>query len=219
MRKKSWPNVCLRWLGGLILNLLVWVVFSQTILRLAKRWVHFPAPPFLGRLLDSPVRRRLQPPDLVVSWMDLRPGMQVMEVGPGAGTFTEVAARSVGDGGKVHAFDIQPGMIAQVEARMQTRGVRNVDARVASAYDLPVPDGSMDRVFMVTVLPEIPDPQRALREFRRVLKPDGLLAVAEFLVDPDYPRLSTVVRWASDAGFKPAGSHRRGLHYVALFRP
>ena len=42
---------------------------------------------------------------------------------------------------------------------------------------------------------------RALREFHRVLKPDGLLCLSELFMDADYPRRSTEKRWAKEAGF------------------
>lgn len=63
------------------------------------------------------------------------------------------------------------------------------------AYHLPLPDAGVDLAFMVTVLAEIPDRQRALAELKRVLKPEGLLSITEALFDPDYPHRSTVTRW------------------------
>ncbi len=54
---------------------------------------------------------------------------------------------------------------------------------------------------MITVLQEIPDKGRALRETKRVLKPDGILAVTEFLPDPDYPLRTTTVRICQREGF------------------
>ncbi len=58
-------------------------------------------------------------------------------------------------------------------------------------------------IYLITVTGEIPDPVRAMREFRRVLKPSGTLAVSEILIDPDYPRAGTVIRWATAAGLHP----------------
>jgi ubiquinone/menaquinone biosynthesis C-methylase UbiE len=51
------------------------------------------------------------------------------------------------------------------------------------------------------VLQEIPDKRKALAEARRVLKPGGIIAVTEFLIDPDYPLRSTTVRDLERAGF------------------
>jgi ubiquinone/menaquinone biosynthesis C-methylase UbiE len=207
-------SAIVRILGWAILTALGWLLLA----RLVKRFVHLPAPAFTAGFLNSRFRRRLQPPEQVVGWMDIRPGMQVLELGPGPGTFTVEASRRVGPAGRITAVDIQPGMIARLEATLQAAGVTNVTPRVASAYALPLPDASMDRAYMVTVLAEIPDPARALQEIRRVLKPDGALAVGEFLPDPDYPRRRTVIGWCRQAGFELVREHGPLWHYVLLFR-
>jgi ubiquinone/menaquinone biosynthesis C-methylase UbiE len=63
-------------------------------------------------------------------------------------------------------------------------------------------DVSVDRAFLVTVLPEIPDQGRALAELRRVLKPGGGLSVSEEFYDPDYPFRPETIRRVEAAGFR-----------------
>lgn len=70
---------------------------------------------------------------------------------------------------------------------------------------------------MITVLAEIPDRKKALLEIRRVLKDNGLLAIGEFIFDPDYPRRKTVIKWCRDAGFEPFREYGGILHYVLVF--
>jgi ubiquinone/menaquinone biosynthesis C-methylase UbiE len=70
----------------------------------------------------------------------------------------------------------------------------------------------------VTVLPEIPDRQRALAELRRVLKPDGVLSITEEFMDPDYPLARTTIRWAEKAGFELAERHGNWWVYTLNFR-
>ena len=208
-----------RAIGWLFLALVGCLIFIQAVVRLAKRWVHFPAPPCIAVFLNSRLRRRIQPPEQVIGPLDLQPGMQVVEIGPGGGAFTVDAARRVGPAGQVHAFDIQPAMIERLEAHLGKAGVGNVSAQVASAYELPLPAASMDRAFMVTVLSEVPDKGRALAEIRRVLKPDGRLAIGELVFDPDYPLRRTVIRWCRDAGFELIQATGGLLHYVLVFKP
>ena len=83
---------------------------------------------------------------------------------------------------------------------------------------LPFEAGTFDVVYMVTVLPEIPDQGRALAEIWRVLKPGGILAVSEFLVDPDYPLRSTTVRVGAQAGFRPEATIGNLWSYTVRFR-
>lgn len=179
---------------------LYWLGLSRIISKLRP----FPAPAFIGRFLDSNIRRWLQPPDELIKRSGIRQGMTVLDLGCGSGAFIPFVARAVGDGGKVYAVDIQPAMLRQLErklARAENQDIKNIELKQASAYHLPFEDRSLDLVYMVTVLQEIPDRGRALREIKRVLKPNGILAVTELLPDPDYPLRSTTIKMAQREGF------------------
>jgi ubiquinone/menaquinone biosynthesis C-methylase UbiE len=174
-----------------------------------------PCPSAFGFVVDNPIRRWYMRP--ILDRVGIRPGETVLEVGPGPGAFTIDAARRVGEEGTVFAVDIQPGMIARLEAKVRAAGLRNVETRVASAHELPIDPVSVDRAFLVTVLPEIPDPVRALLEIRRVLRPGGRLSITEEFTDPDYPRPSTTIRWAEAAGFKLEERHGNFWVYTLNF--
>jgi len=182
-------NVILIVLGAILLYL--------AFLRVIRKLYHFPAPAFIGRFLDSDLRRWLQPPDKMIERSGIKPAMTVMEFGCSSGAFTLFIARVAGEWGKVYAADIQPAMLQQLERKLSKTGnqdITNIELRQANAYDLPFADESLDLVCMVTVLQEIPDRGRALREVGRVLKSGGVLAVTEFLPDPDYPLPSTTIK-------------------------
>jgi ubiquinone/menaquinone biosynthesis C-methylase UbiE len=72
---------------------------------------------------------------------------------------------------------------------------------------------------MVSVLGEIPDPAAALRELRRVLKPEGRLVIGEILLDPDFPMLGWLVRQAPAQGLRLERRSGSRLAYFAEFRP
>ena len=195
-----------------------WFIFAQTVIRLIRRFIHFPIPAFFTRFIDNPIRRRIQPPAKVVDWIGIQDGMHVLEIGPGPGTFTIEAAKRVGEKGKVSAIDIQPSVASKLNHRLQRDNITNVMAKVASAYELPFPNNTFDLVFMIAVLAEIPDKKKALVEIKRVLKHSGLLAIGEFLPDPDYPRRKTVTHWCQDAGFELVSRYGGFLHYVLTFK-
>ncbi len=201
-----------------IVRLMIYIILWRIALGILRRFFKFPAPPFISILLDSPLRRAVQPPAQVVEWSRIEPGMHVLELGPGPGTFTLEIAGRVGDSGRVTAVDISPAMITMLEAKLERAGAANVSPRVAAAYDVPLQESSVDRVVMVTVLAEIPNQQQALAEIGRVMKPDGLLAVGEMIIDPDFPLPQTVVRWCRQAGFQLVDLNGSLLHYVALFK-
>jgi len=202
---------------GLLVLFGMFVAF-QVVLRLVRRYYHFPSPSFISVFLDSPMRRRFQRPADIVRRADIRSGMRVLEVGPGPGTFTIAASEAVGPSGEVVAIDIAPEMVGRLRAKLAGRHITNVNARLGNAMDLDLADDSFDRVFLVTVLAEISDRQRALGEFRRVLKPGGTLSVSEAILDPDYPRRSTVASWCLQAGFEPAGGFGNIVTYTLNFR-
>ena len=180
---------------------------GQVVLRVVRKVWHVPAPAFIGRLLDSDLRRWLQPPGQIISRSGIAAGMTVLEVGCGSGAYTTFVARAVGASGRVHALDIQPAMLAQLRRKLQrleNRDLTNVHLHEAGAYALPFDDGELDLVYMITVLQEIPDRARALAEIRRVLRPGGVLAVTEWITDPDYVLSSTTVQAGIDAGFEVA---------------
>ncbi len=185
-------------------------------MRFVKKGAGVPCPFALSWIVDNPLRRW----DERVAHVHagLRPGETVLELGPGPGAFTLEAAQRVRPAGKVIAVDIQPKMIAQVQARVQAAGVTHVDTHVAGAYELPLEDASVDRAYLITVLPEIPDPVRALREIHRVLKPGGVVSMTEEFLDPDYPRRATTTAWAQAAGLEAAGSYGNGWCYTLNFR-
>ena len=191
-------EIVLAAIGGL---LFFWLFPLKLISRLAHRLGHsMPCPASLNWLVDNPIRRHWMRP--VLDRVGIRPGERVLELGPGPGAFTVDAARRVGPEGRLVVVDIQPEMIAQVEKRVWEAGLTNVETHVADAYHLPLEDESVDRAFLVTVLPEIPDQARALAELRRVLKPGGLLSITEEFADPDYPFAFETIGRVEAAGFK-----------------
>ena len=192
------PQVLL--LFGIALPLAV--VVLHPLLRLIRYFYKFPMPEFLANAIDNPLRRRFQPPREMPRRHGIRPGMTVLEVGPGNGRYAVETARAVGNTGKVIAVDIEPKMIERVIRRAQAEGTTNLEAKMANVYDLPFPDGTYDAICMIAVISEIPHPHLALSEFHRVLKQAGTLAFSELLTDPDYPLAQTLIRKARAAKFR-----------------
>lgn len=171
-------------------------VIYRMLLRFGKRG---PSPSAVSWLMDNPIRRSYARP--VLDRIGIRPGETVLEIGPGPGVFTVAAAQRVGPKGKLIVVEEKPQMIARVEARVRNARLSNVETHIGSAYDLPLEDESIDRVFLITVLPEIPHEFGALNEIQRVLKPGGLLSITEEFTDPDYSFPFETVQLVEPAGF------------------
>ena len=193
------------------------LVVLHTIVRIIRHFYKFPMPEFMANLIDHPLRRRLQPPYETAVRHGLEPGMVVLEVGPGSGTYTVGAARRVGEQGKIVTIDIEPKMVERVRRKAEAEGVHNIEAQVADVYDLPLEDEAFDAIYMIAVIGEIPDPDRAMSEFYRVLSPTGTLAFSELLTDPDYPLARTLIDRANSAGFRLKRSVGNFFYYTLIF--
>jgi ubiquinone/menaquinone biosynthesis C-methylase UbiE len=193
------------------------LVLLHTIIRIIRRFHKAPMPEFFAALIDNPFRRRIQPPDRTAARHQLEEGMTVLEVGPGSGTYTVAAAERVGQSGQLVAVDIEPRMVTRLQERVAEKRLTNVHAQVADAHALPFARNSFDAIYLITVMGEIPAPVRAMSEFERVLSSTGTLALSELLPDPDYPRRSTVLRWAESANLCLKKKIGNFFYYTLIF--
>jgi ubiquinone/menaquinone biosynthesis C-methylase UbiE len=204
-----------------VLYILGFLFLWLTMARILRKFLHFPAPAFLGHFLDSDLRRRIQPPDQLIQRTGFKPGQRVLEIGCGSGAYTTFVARAVGPDGVVEALDIQPAMLVQLKKKLdlpENEDLKNINLHEGSAYELPFEDESIDLTYIITVLAEIPDQGRALAEVYRVLRPGGILAVSEFLPDPDYPLSKTTAKRGRKAGFEVEGIYGNLWTYTVRFR-
>ena len=74
-----------------------------------------------------------------------------------------------------------------------------------------------DAIYMITVISEIPEPERAMQEFHRLLSPSGTLAFSELFTDPDYPLAQTLIRMASKANFRLKKKLGNFFSYTLVF--
>jgi ubiquinone/menaquinone biosynthesis C-methylase UbiE len=175
-------------------------------------------PEWMANAIDNPIRRKIQPPMETALRHGIEPGMRVLEVGPGNGTYTMAAARQIGPTGELVTIDIEPKMIERVNKRILEERITNIDARVANVYDLPFDDQSYDLIYMITVINEIPDIPSALKEFYRILKPEGRLVFSELFMDPDYPLATTLARKVQQFNFQLQEHIGNFFYYTLVFQ-
>ncbi len=118
-------------------------------------------------------------------------GAAVLDVPCGDGFYTALLAHRLYPFGKVTAADLSDAYLAAARAEVAGAGDAAAVAFVtADAYNLPFDDGAFDLVWCAQCFISLDDPVAALREMRRVVRPDGRIAVLE---DDDLHRV--VVNW------------------------
>jgi ubiquinone/menaquinone biosynthesis C-methylase UbiE len=102
---------------------------------------------------------------------------EALEIGSGTGYFS-LNLVQLGIVERLTATDISPGMLERLAATAEALGLEGVKTVATEAEALPFEDESFDLVFGHAVLHHIPDLDRAFAEFRRVLRPGGMIAFA-----------------------------------------
>jgi ubiquinone/menaquinone biosynthesis C-methylase UbiE len=115
-------------------------------------------------------------------------GAVVLDIGCGGGFDTLLAARRVGPRGRVIAVDMTEAMLEKTRAGATTLGLKNVEARLGFAEDLPVASESVDVVISNGVINLCPDKIAVMHEVYRVLKPGGRFQIADIVVHKEVPQ-------------------------------
>jgi ubiquinone/menaquinone biosynthesis C-methylase UbiE len=120
--------------------------------------------------------------DAVLAAARILPEHTVLDVGAGTGFLTIGAAKRAG---RVIALDFSDSMLE--EARNKLDG-KNVEFKIGSAEDIPLPDSSVNTVIGNMVLHHCPRPAVAVNEMARVLSPGGMLVLSD-LTEHNYESL------------------------------
>lgn len=148
----------------------------------------------------------------ILQLASLAPGEKVLDVGCGTGTLAIAAKRHVGESGLVYGIDASPEMIARSSAKARKARIDIMFER-GIAEALPFPDATFDVVLSTIMLHHLPRKARleAIREMRRVLRPEGRILAVDF--EGDAAQLKGIL-----AHFHPRRhGHVKARDLIALF--
>ena len=132
--------------------------------------------------------------------LEVKDESRILEVGPGPGYYSLPIAQKV-TRGTLTLADIQPEMLDYAKKRLTKAGLSHVDYLLCNGSRFDLPDACFDIIFLVTVIGEVEHKEDYLREFRRLLKPGGILSFSEQVGDPDRMSPREVRSLAEQAGF------------------
>lgn len=202
----------------ILAGLLVLLVLGAIIWRFSSLRTAIPCPTWLSWVVefDNPLFKN-NSVSQIVQHLALTPGMQVLDYGCGPGRLTLPVAKAVAPDGEVTAFDIQAGMLQRAKAKAQAQQVHNIQFVQGKADAGKLGQNQYDRVLLVTVLGELPNPKVALTEIFASLKPGGILSVTEFIADPHFQGRKKVIRWAQSIGFVVQTVFGNSISYTVNF--
>ena len=129
--------------------------------------------------LDRPSRVLQERPQAAIAALDLSPTDVVADVGAGTGYFARRIAPLVPQG-KVLAVDIQPEMLAMLQAELAAKGIENVEPVLGQPDNPNLPPNSVDLAIMVDAYHEFAHPREVMEGVVTALKPGGRVVLAEY---------------------------------------
>ena len=124
----------------------------------------------------------------------VNPGDKVLDCGAGTGSTALLAARKVGESGKVVLIDMSKDMLVVARDRVSQAGlIDRVEIQVGSMLELPYEDGSFDTALSTYSMCPLADPAKGAMEMCRVVRPGGLIGVTHS-TDPGRP----LTKWLAD---------------------
>jgi len=141
----------------------------------------------------------------------LKPGMDVADIGAGTGLFTRLFAPQVLPGGKVYAIDVSKQYVDYIVDTCRKQKIDNVVGITCTPDAVGLPPGSIDLAFVCDTYHHFNHPEKNLASIHQALRPGGRLIIVEFKKEkgatPDWvmkhvrPDRQMLIKEVTDAGF------------------
>lgn len=130
--------------------------------------------------LDNEQRRKLLPPEQTLISLGLQEGDIMADIGCGIGYFSIPASEIVGEDGKIFAMDISSEMLKDVEIKIIENHISNMETVLTEENNLKLEDNKVTFAFISLVLHEANEKGNFISEIKRILSPEGKIAIVEW---------------------------------------
>lgn len=138
---------------------------------------------------DSSERQEITRLAELTRWKE---GTVVADIGAGDGSYTFLAAETVGPSGRVYATEIDKDKLQVLKAEVAKRKLNNIVVVEGTANDTKLESGCCDTIFLRHVYHHITQPRDFDRNLVRSLRPGAYLAIIDFPPKPSLPPVEGV---------------------------
>jgi ubiquinone/menaquinone biosynthesis C-methylase UbiE len=128
--------------------------------------------------------------DKIVAACELKPGLDMADIGAGTGLFARPFARKVAPGGKVYAVEITKPFLEYIEKTCKEEGIENVEGVFSTTTSAELPADSIDVAFICDTYHHFEYPYKMLESICTALRPGGRLIIVDYRkeksVSPDW---------------------------------
>lgn len=122
-------------------------------------------------------------PHHLIEQFDLQSGSRVADLGAGAGALALVAARAVGEAGRVYAIEVQKGLLDRLKNHARQERLHNIEAiwgDIERPKGTHLKDHAVDAAVCSNVLFQVEDKAGCIAEIKRILKPGGRVLLVDW---------------------------------------
>lgn len=128
--------------------------------------------------LLAPNRRELIDLEKAMLLLNIQDADTVADFGSGNGFFTLPFAKATNEA--VYAVDIEPKMLELLKERAEQEGIRNIQYIESNLEEIKLDDCLVNKAIIAFVMHEIPNMEKALNEFKRIMKRNGRFLILDW---------------------------------------